>query len=76
MLHLVDAFLQQPHTGLFIHTLIPPLVHRTQRDVHSRSMRSVIDDCLGTEVIDPIEVRERGCIVVSCQKEVDGIRGS
>lgn len=56
LLSFVNTPFQQVDALPLVHILIPPLVHRTQTNIHTHTMRGVWYNSLGTEVIDPVQV--------------------
>lgn len=69
----VDTPPQNLDTLPFIQSIIPPLVHRAQGNVHSHPMRGIWDDRLGAEVVDPVQVGKGGGDVETGKEEVDGV---
>lgn len=65
LLALVDTLLQHIDSILSTDTLVPPLVHRTQGHVNSHSVCGIRDNGFGAEVIEPVEMSEIGCRVIS-----------
>lgn len=71
MSSLSDTLPQHVECLFTLDTLIPVLVHCTQTDVDSKTVSSVWYNCLGAEIIDPVQVRHRCRCVKATEKEVD-----
>lgn len=72
-LHLIDTLLEHVHPLPPLDVGVPPLIHRTERDVYAQPVGRVGHDGLRAEVVDPVEVGEGGGDVVPRQQEVDGV---
>lgn len=70
LLALVDTLLQYVDTFLLADTIVPPLVHRTERDIDSHSVSRVGDYCFCAEIIDPVKMGQVGRRVVTSEKEI------